>query len=163
MTNFHEHKEESKRKANFFDSAKSKAVCKSRRPITSEQAETAIVAGGSFARPNPRADGKARDAAKQLRSVAKKAQAFGARNASAAAYNAADTITKATGSSADAMRLASLGRDKVKDVKLRAKTALKSHPDRVAYRGGGDNSRPRFPTYDYAIETDDENSSEEEE
>ena len=54
-----------------------------------EEAEAAIARGGSTARPNPRAEGKAREAAKQLNSMAKKAARSGARNAAATAFNAA--------------------------------------------------------------------------
>ena len=88
----------------------------------------AIVRSGSFARPNPRAEGKARDAAKALNRSAKKAAQSGARNAAAAAFNAAKTLVKATGGGADAMALAEHGRKKAKDVKLRAMVAAKAHP-----------------------------------
>jgi len=98
--------------------------------MTLEQAdhEAAIARSGSFARPNPRAESKARDTAKALNNIAKMAAQSGARNAAATAFNAAKTILKATGGGADAMALAEHGRNKVKDVKLRGMAAAKARP-----------------------------------
>jgi len=103
--------------------------------------QAAIARGGSFSRPNPRAEGKAREAAKQLNSMARKAAQSGARNAASAAFNAAKTLIKAVGGGADgdAMNLAKHGRAKAKDVKLRALAAAKAHPPnhKLLSSGGG--------------------------
>ena len=114
-----------------------------------EEAEhlVAIARHGSTARPNPRANGKAREAAKALNSAAKQAAQFGARNAAAGAFNAAKTLAKATGGGADAMALAELGRIKAKDVKLRALAAAKAHPPshkQLSPSGGGSKSHSLF-------------------
>lgn len=124
-------RKEPKHKANFFDAVKDGENKISRRKrMTLEQAdhEAAIARSGSFARPNPRAESKARDTAKALNSIAKRAAQSGARNAAAAAFNAAKTLMKATGAGADAMVLAEHGRKKAKDVKLRALAAAKARP-----------------------------------
>ena len=122
-----------KHKANFFDAAKEQDNKPSRRKrlaMEEAEAEERIKAGGSLARPNPRAEGKAREAAKQLNTMAKKAARSGARNAAANAFAAAKTLINAAGGrcDADAMALAKRGRDKAKDVKLRALAALKARP-----------------------------------
>jgi hypothetical protein len=99
-----------------------------KRQMLAEEHEAAIARGGSFARPNPRAANKARDAAKALNRAAKQAAQRGARNAAASAFNAAKTLINATGKDADAMVLAEYGRKKAKDVKLRGLAAAKAHP-----------------------------------
>ena len=115
------------RKSNFFD-AKNEDRPSRRARLALEAQEEAVARSGSFPRPNPRAEGKARDAAKRLNSMAKKAAQFGARNASAVAFNAATTLLKASGSGADAMALAEKARVKAKEIKLRALVAAKLHP-----------------------------------
>jgi len=134
-----------KHKANFFDAAKEQDNKPSRRKrlaMEEAEAEERIRTGGSLARPNPRAEGKAREAAKQLNTMAKKAARSGARNAAANAFAAAKTLINAAGGgcNADAMALAKRGRDKAKDVKLRALVALKARPATHKMRspsGGG--------------------------
>jgi hypothetical protein len=122
--------------------------------------EERVKAGGSFARPNPRAEGKARDAAKQLNSMARKAAQSGARNAAATAFNAAKTLVNAAGGNgADAMALAEHGRKKAKDVKLRAMVAAKAHPPShklLSPSGGGGGGAKSFHLFQLTRHSGDE-------
>jgi hypothetical protein len=136
-------RKEPKRKANFFDAAKEDKPSRRKRLAMEEaEHEAAILRGGSIARPNPRAEGKAREAAKQLNTSARKAARSGAKNAAATAFNAAKTLIKAAGAGVDAgvMGLAERGREKARDINLRAKAAAKAHPPShklLPSRGGG--------------------------